>query len=123
MKTTVDIRDDLLRAVKERARQHGLSVRAVLERALERELVEMPAEPEPLRIRVFDARPRADFFERSWSEIRDEIYEERLAKAAGSFSHYDEEYPVSRSRAVLKVADAPDDADAAWYRADTDNDR
>ncbi|CAN5294386.1 hypothetical protein BH23ACT9_BH23ACT9_06910 [soil metagenome] len=57
MKTTIDLPDDLLAAVRERARQRGTTMRAVLEEALRRTLTDdPPAEPYRLDLPITDGR-------------------------------------------------------------------
>lgn len=48
MKTTINLADDLMDAVRERARQQGTTMRVVVEEALRRALNEAP--PEPYRL-------------------------------------------------------------------------
>lgn len=81
MKTTVDIRDDLLEAAKRRAGKLGIPVRALLERALEDYLRDASAEASAFSLRVFDRpRPTAALLSGDWKAMRELIYAEREAK-------------------------------------------
>ncbi|HRQ64941.1 MAG TPA: hypothetical protein PKZ76_08760 [Xanthomonadaceae bacterium] len=83
MKTTVDIRDDLLEAAKRRAGKLGIPVRALLERALEEHLREAATEASAFSLRVFDRpRPTAALRSGAWDEMRELIYAEREARIA-----------------------------------------
>jgi hypothetical protein len=82
MKTTVDIRDDLLEAAKRRAGKLGIPVRALLERALEDHLRDASStEASAFSLRVFDRpRPTAALQSGNWDNMRELIYAEREAK-------------------------------------------
>jgi predicted transcriptional regulator len=79
MKTTVEIADSLLRAVKRLAAEEDTTVRALIEEGLRRLLDERQAAPQfRLRDASFgEGGLHADVREGSWERIRELIYEGR----------------------------------------------
>lgn len=79
MKTTVEIRDDLFEAAKESTRRRGTTLRALIERGLEREL-EREASEKPFRIRDASYQGRGlrpEVRDLTWEELRNLVYEGR----------------------------------------------
>lgn len=82
MKTTVEIRDDLLLQARKQARSSGTTLRALVESGLEAQLAraKAPRQKQP-RIRVFDsARLAPGVDSMDWSVMRELIYAEREAR-------------------------------------------
>lgn len=81
MKTTLEIRDDLLDRARRQARSRGTTLRAILESALEAQLARAPArKAKHPRIRVFDAPRPAHGMTLDWNQMKDFIYTEREAR-------------------------------------------
>lgn len=78
MKTTVDIRDDLLERARKRARSDRTTLRALLESALEAQLAHAPKRRrrQP-QIQVFDAPKPVPGTGLDWSRMKEMIYAER----------------------------------------------
>jgi hypothetical protein len=76
MKTTIEIRDDLLVRAKRLAKRTGRPLRAVIEDGLRRVLTDAPKRPAyKLQDRSVGEPGRTDPLEAfSWQELRDEIY-------------------------------------------------
>jgi hypothetical protein len=55
MKTTVDLRDDLMLLARDHAARHSLTLRAVLEEALQNMLLSPPAQAEAFALKVIAA--------------------------------------------------------------------
>jgi len=82
VKTTVEIDDELLRKAKVRAAETGMTLRALIERALRRELEQMEGGAGEYVLR--DASVGGDginpeFLPWHWDKVRDLIYEDRGA--------------------------------------------
>ena len=79
MKTTLELSDAMLTAAKEQAWREGTSLRAVVERALRRELatVEHVHQFSLDDASVDGGGLRADFDDGDWSALRDVVYEGR----------------------------------------------
>ncbi len=80
MKTTVEISDTLLRAVKKRAREQSTTLRCCIETALKSFLDEgSPKRPHKMRDRTFrngkGVQPGIDLS--NWDQLRDLAYESR----------------------------------------------
>jgi hypothetical protein len=75
MKTTIEISDALLEAAKERAREEGTTLRAVVERGLREVLYEAPERPAPRAPLTGRLDPLVDL--RDWRAVEDIIYEPR----------------------------------------------
>jgi hypothetical protein len=75
VKTTIDIADGLLSEAKERARQEGTTLRALVERGLSRALGEAPPSSQPFTPVTgrLEPRPGTDPYS-DWEGIRDSIY-------------------------------------------------
>lgn len=76
MKTTVEISDALFARAKRHARQHGSSLRALVEEGLRRVLDDVRAKPtykmrDRSAGRASDANPLETM---SWQDLRDKIY-------------------------------------------------
>lgn len=82
MKTTVDIHDELLARAKQHARDTGQSLRAVVEDGLRRVLaLAAPRHPYTLPdLRVGNPSGDDPLERYSWPELRDAIYDDRLAE-------------------------------------------
>lgn len=82
MKTTVDIHDELLARAKQHARDTGQSLRAVVEDGLRRVLaLAAPRRPYILPdLRVGNPSGDDPLERYSWPELRDQIYDDRLAE-------------------------------------------
>ncbi len=79
MKTTVEIRDDLLERARKQARSRGMTLRSVLESALEAQLARAPApKVKRPRIQVFDAPRPVDGMD--WSRMKHLSHTEREAR-------------------------------------------
>lgn len=79
MKTTVDIDDELLRKAKVRAAEHGLTLRELVERGLERVLAD--TEPAHGQYELPDGRFRGEggsVDELDWDTIKDEAIRWRM---------------------------------------------
>jgi hypothetical protein len=76
MKTTIEIRDDLLARAKRFAKRTGRPLRAVVEDGLRRVLADAPKGPAyELPDRSIGEQDQTDPLEAfSWQELRDEIY-------------------------------------------------
>jgi hypothetical protein len=81
MKTTIEISDSLLREVREVARQEGVTLRTLMERALRRVVAEKKhASPFKLRRASFKGKGlQAEFREAPWEMLRDVTYKDRGA--------------------------------------------
>jgi ribbon-helix-helix CopG family protein len=82
VKTTVDIDDELLRRAKVHAAESGVTLRALIERALRHELEQMERGKNEYVLR--DASVGGDginpeFLPWHWDKVRDLIYEDRGA--------------------------------------------
>lgn len=79
MKTTIEISDPLLREAREMAARQGVTLRAVLERSLRRELQqEQVAKPFKLRDASFKGNGlQPEFQDASWDKFLEAIYEGR----------------------------------------------
>lgn len=79
MKTTVEIRDDLLERARKQARSRGMTLRSVLESALEAQLARAPApKVKRPRIQVFDGpKPIEDM---DWGRMKRLVRDEREAR-------------------------------------------
>ena len=79
MKTTIDISDSLLRRAKRLAARRGLTLRAIVEQALDRELsVEESVSKSPLRTHTFKGhglQPGLSWSD--WSALQSMSYEGR----------------------------------------------
>lgn len=79
MKTTIDIKDDLLNGAKRLARRTGQPLRAIVEEGLRRVLTE-PREKSDYRLpdcSVGDKNAPDPLESMSWQDLRAEIYGER----------------------------------------------
>jgi hypothetical protein len=79
MKTTIEISDALLRQARKVAEREGVTLRAVVERGLNRVVNEArPATPFKLRRSTFKGKGlQPEFRDAAWDVIRDEIYKGR----------------------------------------------
>ena len=81
MKTTVEISDSLLRQARKRATREGVTLRALLERAL-RHVVADAGRDVPFRLRRASINGnglQAEFQDASWDKLRDTAYRGRGA--------------------------------------------
>jgi hypothetical protein len=81
MKTTIDVSDALMLEAKTLAQKHGITLRSLIERGLEKELQDL-RQPKPYKMRDFSVhgnglQPGQELL--SWAEVRDMIYEGRGA--------------------------------------------
>ena len=76
VKTTVELPDDLLRAVKKRAMEEGLTFRQAIESGLRRWLEETESS-KPLRLKDGSFRGTGLVADLDWPQIRERIYEGR----------------------------------------------
>lgn len=79
MKTTVELSDAVLEEAKRLAHAEGTSLRAVIERALRRELERHTGAVTPFRLRDASVGGRglqAEFVTGDWSAIRGAIYDQ-----------------------------------------------
>lgn len=79
IKTTVEIRNDLLSRARKRAAEQGVPFRALLETALESHLARRAPKPAAqFKLHVFDKpTPTEEFSGMGWDQVRDLIYGER----------------------------------------------
>lgn len=81
MKTTIEIRDDLLIRARKQARNRGTTLRTLMESALEAQLARAPprktAQP---RIQVFDAPKPVPGTGMDWNRMKELVYAEREAR-------------------------------------------
>ena len=80
MKTTIEIADELLRRAKMVAAEQGVTLRAVVERALLRELDQVEAGSggyEPRDASVGGGEINPEFLPWHWDKVRDLSYEDR----------------------------------------------
>ena len=79
MKTTVEISDALLREARKLAAREGVTLRALIERGLRREMAETKhRQPFKLRDATFGGRGlQPEFRDASWEQLRAEIYKGR----------------------------------------------
>ena len=77
MKTTIEISDPLLREARKLAEREGVTLRALMERALRRVVVETkPGAPFKLRRASFKGKGlKADLRDAPWGKLRDLAYE------------------------------------------------
>jgi hypothetical protein len=76
MKTTIEIADPLLRQARKIAEREGVTLRALVERGLNRVISETN-QPAPFKLRHSSFRGKGlqpEFRDASWETIRDEIY-------------------------------------------------
>ena len=81
MKTTIEVSDALMLEAKSLAQKHSTTLRALIERGLEKELQDL-RQPKPYKMRDFSVRgnglqPGQELL--SWAEVRGMIYEGRGA--------------------------------------------
>lgn len=79
MKTTIEIRDDLMKAAKALANRQGTTLRAIIERGIRTTLKE---EQIAKRYELADKSVKgkglqADFRQATWADLRDAAYRER----------------------------------------------
>lgn len=82
MKTTIEIDDALLRQAKIHAAEHGETLRAIVERALRRELERTERDEGAYELRdasVGGSGINPDFLPWHWDKVRDLSYEDRGA--------------------------------------------
>lgn len=78
MKTTIDIADALLNEAKAQAQRDGTTLRAVVERALRRDLALGASEQSrPFAFPTFELKPAAGVDLSDWKAIEEIIYEPR----------------------------------------------
>lgn len=79
MKTTIEISDPLLRQARKLAEREGVTLRALVERGLDRILTERKRmQPFKLRHASFKGKGfQAEFRSATWDTVRDEIYKGR----------------------------------------------
>jgi hypothetical protein len=81
MKTTIEIRDDLLIRARKQARNRGTTLRTLMESALEAHLARAPSrQAKRPRIRVFDAPKPVSGTAMDWSRMKELVYAEREAR-------------------------------------------
>jgi hypothetical protein len=81
MKTTIEISDPLLRQARKLAEREGVTLRAVVERGLNRVLSEV-REKKPFKLRpaAFTGEGlQPEFRDADWEDVRDAIYKGRGA--------------------------------------------
>lgn len=79
MKTTIEISDPLLRQARKIAERQGVTLRALVERGLNR-VINEAGKPEPFKLRHSSFKGKGlqpEFQDASWEKIRDEIYKGR----------------------------------------------
>ncbi|HET8642479.1 MAG TPA: DUF2191 domain-containing protein [Pseudonocardiaceae bacterium] len=82
MKTTIEINDELLRQAKVVAAERGVTLRALIERALHRELESMERDKRqyaPRDASVGGSEINPEFLPWHWDKVRDLSYEDRGA--------------------------------------------
>lgn len=79
MKTTIEVRDDLLERGKRLARQEGTTLRAVIEEGLQLVFrARSLRRPQPFTLQPFEGDGLTQEFQSAgWERIRDEIYRDR----------------------------------------------
>jgi len=79
MKTTIEVRDDLLERGKRLARQEGTTLRAVIEEGLQLALrARAQRRRQPFTLQPFEGDGLTPEFQSAgWERIRDEIYRDR----------------------------------------------
>ncbi len=80
MKTTIEIDDELLRRAKVRAAERGETLRALVERGLQRELSETATHPTEYvlpDVSVGGGRLKPGFSPWHWDRVRELAYEDR----------------------------------------------
>jgi hypothetical protein len=79
MKTTIEISDPLLLAARERAASEGITLRALIERALHRVVADNPdKKPFKLRRASFKGNGlQAEFRDSGWESLREAAYQDR----------------------------------------------
>jgi antitoxin component of RelBE/YafQ-DinJ toxin-antitoxin module len=79
VKTTIEISDSLLREARKVAEREGVTLRALVERGLDRVIAERKrAAPFKLRQASFKGKGlQAEFRSASWDDVRHEIYKGR----------------------------------------------
>jgi hypothetical protein len=79
LKTTIEISDPLLRQARKLAEREGVTLRALVERGLDRVIAERKrTAPFKLRQASFKGKGlQAEFRSAPWEDVRDEIYKGR----------------------------------------------
>ena len=81
VKTTIEIADGLLDDARRVARAEGVTLRALVERGLRREVADAECPPAPHKMvdRSVDGTGLSEEFRNAkWGQLRDEIYQEHL---------------------------------------------
>ena len=77
MKTTIELPDALLEQARRFARDHGMTMKALIEQALREVMAKEKEQKKPFRLRdgSFDGGKGMSLDLKSWEQIRDIIYD------------------------------------------------